>query len=301
MTDRARFLYLGLPLGALALLHARLNVVVACISRTSAPGMRRLRGQMASRGSLLLGRPELADVGTLELIRSAKPDVIVSWFWTKKIPAPVLRLAPDRFGVHPSLLPRHRGPDPYFWALARGDRETGVTAHMLSEDYDTGDILAQRSLPIPDHVHALGLARALDKPSLDLMLETAARLSRMEVLDTTPQDMSRSTEAPFPSNDDCEIQWDWTVDQVLRRIRAAAPEPGAFTGYGDDTIVICRASQYHGNTAALEPGDVALADLGIVVQAADGAILVERAHREGASASARGLDVAALFPGVARL
>ena len=61
----------------------------------------------------------------------------------------VLEVAPlGAIGVHPSLLPRHRGPDPYFWAIESGDLETGVTAHRLEEEYDTGAILAQRRLAI---------------------------------------------------------------------------------------------------------------------------------------------------------
>jgi methionyl-tRNA formyltransferase len=301
MTTRARILYLGLPLGALALLRGGLDVAAACISRTASPGMRRLRRALLDRGGLVLGKPDLDDAGVHELIASAKPDMIASWFWTRRIPPSVLKLSPDRFGVHPSLLPRHRGPDPYFWAIARGDRETGVTAHVLSEEYDTGGVLVQRRLPIPEDVNAHGLARMLDRPGLELLVETATRLSKMEVIDPVAQDETQGTEAPFPSNDDCEIQWDQPVRDVLCRIRAAAPEPGAFTGYGDDTIVIARARVFDGDASVLEPGDVALAAAGVVVRAADGAVLVESAVREGDAAPRRGTDVAALFPGIARL
>ena len=100
-------------------------------------------------------------------VRAAAPDLLVSWFWTKRIPARLLSVAPA-VGVHPSLLPRHRGPDPYFWAIDAGDETTGVTAHRLDATYDTGPILAQRTLEIRPSWDAWRLARALDRPSLDV-------------------------------------------------------------------------------------------------------------------------------------
>src|SRR2546428_4468662 len=50
--------------------------------------------------------------------------------------------------IHPSLLPRHRGPEPIYWAIAQGDRETGITLHWAAERIDAGPILEQRTVPI---------------------------------------------------------------------------------------------------------------------------------------------------------
>ena len=50
--------------------------------------------------------------------------------------------------VHPSLLPRYRGPNPLYWVLDRGERETGVTVHYVDEGIDTGDIILQETLAI---------------------------------------------------------------------------------------------------------------------------------------------------------
>src|SRR4051794_5445237 len=107
MADRIKVLYLGLPLGALALLRDGHDVAAACISRTTAPGMRRLRRTMAARGRLVLGRPDLAAESIIDVLGSVKPDLVVSWFWTRRIPIEVIRMAPNAFGVHPSILPRH--------------------------------------------------------------------------------------------------------------------------------------------------------------------------------------------------
>jgi folate-dependent phosphoribosylglycinamide formyltransferase PurN len=161
-TTSVRFLYFGLPLGAEVLrragfvphvasfghrmsglrrVRARLAPLVVATDRTSAP--------LATERPLLLFKPDLNDRGIVQALASARPDAILSWFWPTQIPPAVLSLAPrGAFGVHPSLLPRHRGPDPYFHAIREGDAETGVTLHRLEAAYDTGHVVAQRRVPI---------------------------------------------------------------------------------------------------------------------------------------------------------
>lgn len=293
--------YLGLPLGALALLHDGHDVRVACISRPDLPGMRKLRRLMLARGGLVLARPDLNQPDVLEVLRSAKPSLVVSWFWTKKIPLDVLRLCRRGFGVHPSLLPKYRGADPYFWAIAAGERETGVTAHVLTPRYDDGAILAQRRMPIPKDSNSWELAKALDRPSLALMRDVTARYARGESVPEIPQDDERATEAPAATDEDCELVWDWPVDDVIARVRAAAPEPGAFTGYNDQTVVILKVRPSDEVPLALEPGDIVETDEGVLVRAADGGIVVLEARGEDSDTIVKGKAVAALFPGIPRL
>jgi methionyl-tRNA formyltransferase len=198
MAERFTVLYFGLPLGALALLHDGHDLGVACISRVGMPGMRRLRHEMARRGRLVLGRPDLDDPNVRDVLATVAPKLVVSWFWTRRIPWDVIRLAPKALGVHPSLLPRHRGPDPYFWALASRDADTGVTAHTLTPRYDDGAILGQRRLKIPDGINSWQLAHALDRPSIALLRETVGRYARGEVVPELAQDDERATDAPSP-------------------------------------------------------------------------------------------------------
>src|SRR5689334_15367117 len=125
-----RVAFVGLPLAALLLAGDGHTIVWAGICRRGALGTRRLRRLLGPR--VVSVTPDLAR--SRPAIEAARPDLLVSWFWTKKIPAEVRRLAPlGAIGVHPSLLPRHRGPDPTFWAIDSGDAETGVTAHVVDE------------------------------------------------------------------------------------------------------------------------------------------------------------------------
>jgi methionyl-tRNA formyltransferase len=210
----------------------------------------------------------------------------------------VIRLAPRAFGVHPSLLPRHRGPDPYFWSLARRDAETGVTAHVLTPRYDDGAILAQRRVKMPPRGNSWQLAKALDRPSLALMREISARYARGESIQAISQDDERSSDAPAPTDEDCELLWEWTVDEVIARVRAAAPDPGAFTGYGDETVVILDAKRAEQVPKAIEPGEIVKSREGVIIRASDGAIVVLEAKLEGDEKVRRGAAVAECFPGI---
>jgi methionyl-tRNA formyltransferase len=291
-----RLLYLGLPLGAEALRRAGHTPVAACVWHLDAPGLRRLRARAGRAGALVLGRPDLGDPAVRSALASLRPDALLSWFWPRRIPAALLALPPrGAYGVHPSLLPRWRGPDPYFWALRAGDAETGVTLHRLEADYDTGAIVAQRRLPIGPDDDAWSLARKLDRPSLALLVEAAERLARGEPLAGTPQDEAAATQAPRPTDDDLAVRWDRPAAEVLRLVRAAAPTPGAGCRIGEREALLVRASASdERGPRALAPGEAFVTrDGALAVRCGDGAavrldeVSVEEEGEDGAVAERR--------------
>ncbi len=86
-----------------------------------------------------LARPE-----AVALLKDYQPDAICVACFSQRIPEPILRI--PRFGclnVHPSLLPANRGPEPLFWTFREGNRQTGVTIHLMDRGMDTGPVLAQ--------------------------------------------------------------------------------------------------------------------------------------------------------------
>ena len=108
-----RIAFFGLPLAALLLRGDGHAVVYAGICRRGALGTRRLVRALGEANVDLV--PNLDAPEMLARVADARPDLIVSWFWTKRIPPKILDQARmGALGVHPSLLPRHRGPDPYY-------------------------------------------------------------------------------------------------------------------------------------------------------------------------------------------
>jgi methionyl-tRNA formyltransferase len=184
-------------------------------------------------------------------------------------------------GVHPSLLPRHRGPDPYFAAIDQGDAVTGVTVHRIAADYDTGPMLAARSIEVSERWNAWQLARRLDRPSLALLRETVAGFARGETIAEQEQDEAGATWAPLPSLADCALRWSWSTAKLLRRIRALSPVPGAFTEVRGVILTILDARPAADYPRALASGEAAAVGETAVIRTGDGAIALVRGEIDG--------------------
>lgn len=251
-----RIAFFGLPLAALLLLRDGHELVYAGVCRKAAIGTRRLRRALPGRVEIV---PNLDAPKVQARIREAKADLCVSWFWTKKIPGALRQTFPlGTVGVHPSLLPRHRGSDPFFWAIDSGDAKTGVTAHRLEDEYDTGAMLGQRVLCIDSSWSAWTLAKKLDRPSLALLRDVTRAFSEGRPPAETAQDPALATPADAPDEDALELDWTWNAERIVRRVRAASPWPGVFTFIGDRAVTITKAAVTTGLPRALLPGEAGL-------------------------------------------
>ncbi|MEO7331060.1 MAG: formyltransferase family protein [Minicystis sp.] len=286
-----RIAFFGLPLAALLLKHDGHDLVLAALSRTDSVGLRRARRVFGER---LLLKPKVGDPALRARLRALAPDLLVSWFWTTRLPMTLVKEARlGGIGAHPSLLPRHRGPDPTYWAIASGDRETGVSVHRIEAEYDTGEVLAQERLSIDPRWTAWELARALDRPSLRTLRATVARFAQGDTVNGVPQDPTLATEAPVPDDEAAAIRWSWPTDRVLRQVRALAPSPGAWTEIAGQVVVVTRAAAAPHFPAALEPGE-GVNDGGLaLVRTGDGAVALLAGEIEGVPADAK--ELAALF------
>jgi methionyl-tRNA formyltransferase len=247
-----RIAFFGLPLAALLLAKDGHIIAYAGVCRKGAAGARRL----AKVADVMEVMPDTSRPVVLDRVRAAGPDLVVSWFWTKKLPVDVRSAAPlGAIGVHPSLLPRHRGPDPYFWAVRLGDRQAGVTAHLLDDGYDTGAVLAQRAIDIDPQWNAWTLAKRLDRPSLGLLREVVQLFAEGRPPEPVAQNEASTTAAPAPTEDELAIDWRSSADEIVALVRAAGPWPGATFTLGDEIVVLERASVTADVPVALRPGE----------------------------------------------
>jgi methionyl-tRNA formyltransferase len=277
---RVRIAYFGLPLAALLLLEDGFEIDVAVLGRIQAPGRRRLTRRLGEGRVQAGGSVSWEELG--RRLRGAPPDLVVSWFWTTKLPASVVGIARlGGIGVHPSLLPRHRGPDPYFAAIDQGDSVTGVTAHRIDDEYDTGAILGSREVAVGPDWNAWQLARRLDRPSIALLREVMGRLRAGETIPEKKQNETTASWAPLPSDSDCALSWGWPTSKVLRRVRALAPTPGAFTEIAGQIVTVLEARAATTFPRALFAGEAAVVAGAAVVRTADGAVELVRGEVEG--------------------
>ena len=276
MTAPLTIAYFGLPLAALALREDGHRLAFSVLSPVEAPGRRRMRrlglGPMLDASD---ASAEALEAQIDALWHKERVDLLVSWFWTRRLPARWLALPRlGSIGCHPSLLPRHRGPDPYFWTIDSGDELAGVSVHFLESRYDTGSVLAQSSIPV-GHRNAWQLARALDRPGLALLRAVTHQFATDSQPFGVPQDSELATWAPSPNKSDLRVDWNWTTKRILRRIRALAPTPGIAVDIEGVRFRIVEASGGPCSVQALRPGEAFVGEE-VAIQTGDGAVNIER-------------------------
>jgi methionyl-tRNA formyltransferase len=177
----------------------------------------------------------------LEQLKAWPADVFVVAAYGQILPAALLAL--PRFGcvnVHASLLPKYRGAAPVQHAIMHGETETGVTIMQMDEGMDTGDILFKSVEPIhPKDTSGELLARLANSGAASL-LTTLARIENGAAR-PEPQDHAAATYAPRLAKDAGEIDWSKSAREIVDRIRALNPSPGAFTYFHQKLIKLWRA------------------------------------------------------------
>ena len=147
-----------------------------------------------------LGTPE-----TLTALAAYQPDAICVACFTSRFPPALLRL--PRLGclnVHPSLLPDNRGPDPLFWTFRRGDTQTGVTIHLMDVGLDSGPVVLQAPIAVPDGIAEAALERSCADVGGELLVQALRGLDAGAIA-PLPQDAAHATAYPLPSPEDYMI------------------------------------------------------------------------------------------------
>jgi len=184
----------------------------------------------AQKYNISIAQPE--KIKNLESkINNLKPDLGIVAAYGYILPQEILIIPKYGFlNVHPSLLPKYRGPSPIQTAILNGDKKTGVTIILMDEKMDHGPILAQRELEflISKKYTYLELSQELAVKGANLLLETIPRWVSNEIK-PMPQDESKATYTKILKKEDGEIDWSKPAEKIERKIRAFNPWPGTFT------------------------------------------------------------------------
>jgi len=220
----------------------------------------------------------------LSTLEAAGADAGVVVAYGKLIPPRILDLFPHGcLNVHPSLLPRHRGPSPIQWAIACGDRVTGVTTMLLDEGMDTGPILLQRRVEIGRRETSEELSARLAELGARTMIETLDGLDAGTIA-PRPQPEEGASVTPMIRRDFGKVDWTFTAGKIFDRLRAFTPWPGLFTEFRGGRLKI------HGLEVVApppqgteDPGTVlSVGPEGIVVRCGRGsAVRITELQREG--------------------
>jgi methionyl-tRNA formyltransferase len=195
-----------------------------------------------------------------------------------RILTPTLLGAP-RLGcvnAHGSLLPKYRGAAPIQWAIARGEKETGVTTMLMDEGLDTGDMLLDRATPIGPRETAAELAVRLAELSGELVLET---LDSLHDIQPRPQDHDAHSMAPILCKGHGRIDWSWPAQRIHDLVRGMNPWPMGQAEFRGEPIRVHETrvvSQHELGDAA--PGTVIQARERLLVATGDGALEIVQAQ-----------------------
>src|SRR6266513_4469259 len=186
-------------------------------------------GRARPPGVPILQPARIKDQQAIEEIRALKPDVIVVIAYGQILPRDILEIPKIAcVNLHASLLPRWRGAAPIQAAIAAGDRQTGITAMYMDEEFDTGDILLQRKIEILSTDTGGSLHDRLAQTAPEALLDSLEMLAKGSA-PHLPQDNALATYAPKLTRDDGKIDWSESAEIIERKIRALNPWPGAFT------------------------------------------------------------------------
>ena len=233
-------------------------------------------------------------------LKILNPDLGVCVAYGKIIPKEILDLFPRGIlNIHPSLLPKYRGPSPIQTAIRNGDEETGVTIMLLDEEMDHGPILEQtfvhldsselcptghNSLHAPYPPTGNSITRFLAIKGAELLVETLPKYLAGKIKPRA-QDHAKATFTKMLEREDGRIDWRKPADQIERIIRAYDMWPGTFTMWGAKRLKILRTSLLHsaiGCANNATPGYVWRTDDGrLAVNCNPGSIIIETLQLEG--------------------
>jgi len=221
---------------------------------------------------------KVKDPAFIDKVKQAcQPDVICVFTFDQLIPRALYSLAKvAAINLHPSLLPLYRGCHPYFWPIANGEKETGLTFHYLAEEFDTGDIVAQEKMKIePLETSGMLIERQkilswqMLRPILDGIKNTG------QAPKATVQAAGDFIKAPKVGLKDYFIDWHWPNKKILDRIRALNPFSAAFTIYKGLNVGIYQAEPVALASLARPGTIIDLVPQGPIVKTSDGALLLK--------------------------
>jgi methionyl-tRNA formyltransferase len=231
----------------------------------------------ARHGAVLV---EAADVNadtTLDAVRALGPELVFVVGWSQLVREPLIALASEGvFGMHPTLLPRHRGRAPIPWAILSGLARTGVTLfEIVDATADSGAIVGQVVVEIAENDTAETLFGRISDAHVQLVREYIPQLLSRSA-PRMRQDSRRASSWPKRTPADGIIDWETRAPYLYDWVRAQTrPYPGAFTFLGDEKVVVWRARPVDLDEAAPAGTIVASRPEGPIVACGQGALLLE--------------------------
>lgn len=286
-----KLVFMGTPLAAVPSLSALVQAgheVIAVYTQPDRPSGRgnKIVPTPVKEAALQLGikvlQPEKIRTGEAAAqFRAFEADAAIVVAYGRILPPEFLYAFPKgAINVHFSLLPKYRGAAPVNWAIANGERYSGVTTMKMNEGLDTGDMLVQQSVEIGTNETSIHLMQRLSTLGAEALIQT---LDSFDEIDPVPQNEAERSLAPIMYKDDGAIDWNLTASQINDRIRGFQPFPGSFSFIDDKRIKFWSARpepESHSNI----PGTILTADKDALSVACGGGSVISIIELQGEGA-----------------
>lgn len=286
-----KIVFMGTPEFGVPSLNALLDAgydVAACCTQPDRPQGRKMtltacpvKEAALRRGVPVLQFERIRRQEGLDAMRAIKPDLYVTAAFGQILSQKLLDIPTiGTVNVHPSLLPKYRGPAPVNWSIIEGETHTGVTTMMTDAGMDTGDILLVRETDLSPEEDAAMLSDRLSRVGAELLVETIRRIEAGDC-PRTPQDDEKSSYFPMLTKETGRVDWMRGAQRVVNLVRGVVPWPGAWTEFGEGVLKIWKARPVQGEG---KPGEVLCGDAknGLVVACGEGAVRIEELQAPGA-------------------
>lgn len=290
-------IFMGTPDFAVPSLEILLNNDYHVSAVVTTPDKPRGRGQEVSftpvkefalKHSLPLLQPEsLSDASFVSALTELHPDLFVVIAF-RILPPQVFSIPlKGAFNAHASLLPKYRGAAPINWAIINGEKESGITTFFLQEKVDTGKIILQARVAIPELMTAGELHDILSGVGAEIVLQTVRLIELGKAIPRQQEDTLASA-APKIFKKDCRIRWNQPAESVHNFIRGLSPYPTAWTIHHGTILKIFRSERPAFGTQdsgvksqKAASGSIKIMDGKLCVEAKDGAIVILEIQQEG--------------------
>ncbi|MFN8207924.1 MAG: methionyl-tRNA formyltransferase [Bacteroidales bacterium] len=241
--ESLRIVFMGTPeyaVPSLELLIQSRHQVVAVVTVPDKPAGRGrqltsspVKTFAESKNIPVLTPEKLKDPAFLNRLQSCQADLFIVVAF-RMLPREVWTMPPlGTFNLHASLLPQYRGAAPINWAIINGEKKTGITTFFIDQEIDTGRIIFQEEIPIPDNYTAGDLHDKMMVEGARLVLKTADAIATGNIQPAPQQNLIREGMSLHPApklfREHAQILWTKPGKEICNLIRGLSPYPGAFT------------------------------------------------------------------------
>ena len=217
-----------------------------------------------------------------DFIKKIEVDIIASINYLFLIEKDIIQHSKQlTFNIHGSLLPKYRGRTPHVWSIINNEKETGITAHVIDEGCDTGDIISQIKIPINEIETGAEILNKFKLEYYNLILGVFKKLNSGK-LELIKQDEQLATYFGKRTPEDGRINWNWQKGRITNWVRAQAyPYPGAFSYLNNQKLIIDKVEDCsYGFRFDTENGTVLALTPNIVIKTTNGALEIKKSRQK---------------------